>query len=67
MPPNENDLRCYVCGKPIENSLMLVSMQTDVDRVFVLHDGDCTEQVEAVVIVAVQRMIPKERDNANTE
>lgn len=41
-------LRCYVCGKSIDPwEIALVSMSTfEVDRVFVLHGGDCLAQVE---------------------
>jgi hypothetical protein len=44
-------LRCYVCGKllPKLGDFALVSAgASPVDRVFVLHGGDCLKQVREV-------------------
>ena len=40
-------LRCYVCGKDIDlNEFALVSAgRVEVDRVFVVHAGDCLADV----------------------
>lgn len=41
-------LRCYVCGKDIDyKELALVSAgKVEVDRVFVVHTGDCLADVQ---------------------
>lgn len=40
-----NDLRCYVCGKPVGKHFVLLSMSKDVDRVFIVGE-DCLARVE---------------------
>lgn len=56
----ESDLRCYVCGKPLGSQFMLISMSRNVDRVFIVHSGDCADQVvdDAAVAVEVRRCLP---------
>ena len=41
-------LRCYVCGKPIgRGKFVLVSPSpNEIDRVFVIHGGDCLADVQ---------------------
>lgn len=39
-------LRCYVCGRPLDSYIMLVSMSQDVDRVFVAHPI-CSQTMDA--------------------
>lgn len=53
-------LRCYVCGKEIDpNEFALVSAgRVEVDRVFVVHAGDCLADVQEdqpSVVVAQKR------------
>ena len=38
--------RCYVCAKPIDERVALVSPATDTDRAFLVHnDSVCLDQV----------------------
>lgn len=48
-----NDLRCYVCGKPIDSWFRLVSMSENVDRVFVVSEK-CFPLVEGDAMVAIK-------------
>lgn len=52
-----NDLRCYVCGKPIGSKFRLVSMSEGVDRVFIV-DEKCVPRVkeDAKIMVLVKRV-----------
>lgn len=54
-----NDIRCYVCGKPIRKEFTLLAMSKGVDRVFVMHTGSCALRVresDAVVEIKVRRV-----------
>jgi len=53
--PNK-DFRCYVCGEPVGASFKLVALTKEVDRVFVIHAGECVKRVEdAATICGVTR------------
>lgn len=38
-------LLCYVCGKPPGNTFLLMSMQEESDRVYIV-DTECQKQVD---------------------
>lgn len=46
-------LRCYCCGKRVDDRFTLVGMRKDTDRVFVMRP-DCAVAAEAEVKVEVQ-------------
>jgi len=51
-----NDLRCYVCGKPIGKIFTLASMsEEDVDRVFIIHSACAPRADYLLLVVEVKR------------
>lgn len=59
-PLSESDLRCYVCGEPVESDFWLASMSRNVDRVFVVHnrhidvvDDECPVKIHVRRVVSL--------------
>jgi hypothetical protein len=47
--------RCYVCGKPLDQYIMLVSLSQEVDRVFLAHPI-CSQRMDDALFLKVRRV-----------
>lgn len=46
---------CYVCGKRLSKKFILFSLNEATDRVFLVHEGTCKEQLceEGLITMSV--------------
>lgn len=51
LKPTIKEWYCYICGKKLDNNYHLVSGNKSTDRVFLVCDNKCVDQIEEEYLI----------------